>query len=211
MKKYIEVSIHFDKYIAHPYWPEREMVIKIQKDSGMSRQKSDDKREAALSNQLKKLGLNMDDYRALQKAAERQWYRVDSGDDNSEIIVPRHHLAGCLVQTVGTATKNLRGKFTKDSFRSLVEISDFRTGKFKSDGKFDRYVKLEASNMRSHQVNDYIEDFVATGTFRVSDSVNVDDLRRILESGVETVGVGASRKMGYGRGEVVSFDLAVLV
>ena len=32
-----KVRVHLDTYIAHPYWPEREKLINIQKESGLSR------------------------------------------------------------------------------------------------------------------------------------------------------------------------------
>ncbi len=205
MRSVVNVTIEFDRYIAHPYWPERETVIKIMKDSGMARQKSDDKRETALMNQLKKEGISKEEFERIKAAANRQWYRVNNNDQTSEIVIPRHQIAGSLVQAVGTATKNLRGKYDKDSFRSMVEISDFRTSKTESDGKFDRYVKLEGSNMRSHQVNEYIQDFTAIGTFRVREDANLENLEHLLDTAVENIGVGASRKMGFGRGRVVLF------
>jgi hypothetical protein len=194
-----------EKYIAHPYWQEREEVIRIQRDSGMNRQKSDEKRMAALKAQLNKVGSSLEQYRELEKRAERQWYRTDSKDDGA-IVIPRHQLAGCLVEAVGRAPRNLRGRFDKDSFRHLVQMSDFVTDKTASDGVFDRYVKLEKSNMRSRQRNEYVESFTAKGTVSIPSDVKVEDVRRLLEYAIEDIGVGASRKMGFGRGVVVSLD-----
>ncbi len=75
-----------------------------------------------------------------------------------------------------------------------------------ADGVFDRYVKLEKSNMRNRQRNEFIENFTATGTVSIPSDVKVEDVRRLLEYAIEDIGVGASRKMGYGRGVVVSLD-----
>jgi CRISPR/Cas system endoribonuclease Cas6 (RAMP superfamily) len=111
-----------------------------------------------------------------------------------------------LVEAVGRATRNLRGRFEKDSFRHLVQLSDFVTDKTVADGVFDRYVKLEKTVMRSRQRNEFIQDFTATGTLSIPGDVKVADLRRLLDYAVEEVGVGASRKMGFGRGVVVSLD-----
>jgi hypothetical protein len=194
-----------EKYIAHPYWQEREEVIRIQRDSGMNRQKSDEKRAAALKAQLDKVGLTMKQYEELVRRADRQWYRAGEKDDGA-IVIPRHQLAGCLVEAVGRATKNLRGRFEKDSFRHLVQLSDFVTDKTVADGVFDRYVKLEKSNMRNRQRNEFIQEFTATGTVSIPSDVKVADLRRLMDFAIEDIGVGASRKMGFGRGVVVSLD-----
>ncbi len=193
-----------ESYIAHPYWPAKDDVISIQKTSGMNRCRSEDKRAQALKGQLTKQGLTMDEYKALVVESQRPWYRLDDDDPDSEIVIPRHHLAGALVQTVLNVPKSVRGKFTADSFRHLVRLSDFSTEKSEHDTIFDRYVKLETSNQRSRQQNYVIEHFEATGTIEVIKDVKVEDFRRLLAVALEDTGVGAARKMGYGRGEVVS-------
>jgi len=207
-RKTLTLEVLFELYVAHPYWPQRERVISIQKNSGMNRQKSEDKRQAALIAQCEREGLTLTEYHELQELAARQWYRLDNDDPASEIIIPRHQLAGCLVETIGKSTKNLRGQFTKDSFRHHVKLSDLRTGKTECDGVFDRYVKLETSNMRSRQVNEFISDFVASGTVSVADYVKVSDLKRLFAHAFAETGVGAARKMGYGRGELVTLEEA---
>jgi hypothetical protein len=206
MRTTLNCELMMDHYIAHPYWPEREELIRIQRDSGMNRQRSDEKRAAALKAQLDKAGLTMEDYRALERRAAREWYREDSVKDTGRIVIPRHQLAGCMVEAVGRAPKNLRGPFDKDSFRSMVQLSDFVTDRTDKDGVFDRYVKLEKSNMRNHQVNPFIQTFTATGTVSIPTDVKAEDLRRLLDYAVGEIGVGASRKMGYGRGMVVSLQ-----
>lgn len=203
----IHVTLHMINYIGHPYWPERETIITIQKDSGMARQKSDEKRALALNTQLKKVGLTPEDYEKLVALANRQWYRVDCLDEESEIIIPRHHLAGACVQTIGVSPKTLRGSYDKDNFRSLVQISNFTTGKTTTDTKFDRYVKRETGNMRAHEVNDVIQNFTAKGTLTMIGGEKPDVLKRLFEHTIEITGVGACRKMGYGRGEVTAWEI----
>lgn len=204
-RKTIRCKIRFERYIAHPYWPERERVIKIQLHSGMNRLKSDDKKRDALRGQCEKEGITLEDYEALLEKAAQQWYRSGNGDDKSQIMIPRHQLAGCLVEATGRFPKAIRGQYEKESFRHYVRISDFTTNKTEADGVFDRYVKLENSNKRDHQRNEYIENFVAEGTFAVPGDTKLEDLKRLVMNAIERVGVGASRKMGFGRGKVVEF------
>lgn len=205
-RKVLKCKIEFEKYIAHPYWPERELLIRIAKDSGMNRLRSDAKRQTALTQECSKHDMTLEDYAKLEVLAARQFYRVSEPD--GEIIIPRHQIAGSLVHTIKFAPKNLRGKYNDDSFRALVQISDFLTGKTQKDGTYSRYVKLETSNMRSLQSNDYIERFTATGTFNVHVDDKVADLKRLLSYAVEETGIGACRKMGYGRGILVELEEA---
>jgi hypothetical protein len=60
--------------------------------------------------------------------------------------------------------------------------------------------------MRSRQCNEYVENFTATGTVSIPSDVKVEDLRRLLEYAVGEIGVGASRKMGFGRGVVIALE-----
>jgi hypothetical protein len=193
-------------YIAHPYWPEKELVISIELKSGVNRLKLEDKKRAALKSQCEKEGISIADYHKFVEMAARPWYRVDNDDLASPIIIPRHQLAGCLVETIGRTPKAVHGKYNADSFRHHVQVSDFVTDRTEKDGVFDRYVKLEGSNKRDHQVNECLRDFVATGTLSVASDAKSDDLRRLLTYALEEVGVGASRKMGFGFGELAEFE-----
>ncbi len=111
-RKELKCELLMEKYIAHPYWQEREELIRIQRDSGMNRQKSDDKRAAALKAQLNKAGLSLEQYRELERSAARQWYR-ENGKDDGVIVIPRHQLAGCLVEAVGRAPGICGGGLTR--------------------------------------------------------------------------------------------------
>ena len=205
-RKVIRCAIRFESYIAHPYWPEREQVIQIQLHSGVNRLKNEDKKKAAMKAECEKRGLTLADYDKLVLLADRRWYRVDNEDLKSPILIPRHQLAGCLVETISRTPKAVCGPYETDSFRHHVRLSDFLTEKTDADKQFDRYVKLEGSNKRDHQVSPVICDFLATGTLSVADDTKLPPLRRLFDYAFSEVGVGASRKMGYGRGEVEEFN-----
>lgn len=206
--KTIGIELKMFNYIAHPFWPARNQVIEIEKRSGCNRQKSDDKRVAAIKAECAKQGLTYDRYFELVEEAKDQWYRRDGN-----IIIPRHQLAGALVQTIASAPKALRGSFDKDNFRALVQIGDFVTDRKKCDGVFSRFVKLDGSNQRSFQENEYLgvyldrgEPFAATGQIAVADAKAEETIKAILRAAVETIGVGAARKMGFGRGAIVKWN-----
>jgi hypothetical protein len=199
-------TLYVESYIAHPYWPETDDVINIQKRSGMNRARTDDSRHKALKEHLKKEGVTLKDYDELLRKSRRPWYRVDNDDETSPIVIPRHQLAGALVQTVNTAPAAVRGKYRADSFRYHVQLSDFVTEKMDADRVYDRYVKLEGSNQRSRQKNALISDFEAAGTIVVADDTKVADLQRLIDYALTEIGVGAARKMGHGRGHVLRLD-----
>lgn len=207
----VSVRLLMTNYIAHPFWPERNQVIEIEKKSGCNRQKSDDKRMAAIKAECQKQGYTYDQYLQFCERAKEQFYRRD----DRTIYIPRHQIAGALVQTIAGAPKALRGSFTKDNFRALIQIGDFQTDRHEADGIFGRFVKLESSNQRSWQQNEFIGQylekgtpFVAAGTIGMSDKRQEDTVKSLLKAAVETIGIGAARKMGFGRGVVA--DWAVL-
>jgi hypothetical protein len=200
----LRCELAFESYIAHPYWPERETVIRIVTDSGMNRQKSDDKRIAALKGELEKRALTMAQFEELKRRANRSWYRVDDADEG-QIIIPRHQLAGCLVQTVGTTPKAVRGRYEKDSFRHEVRLGDFTTGKYTCDDVFRRYVRLNPNVPRNLQENEVIRDFTAAGAVVIVADAKIEELKRLVAYAVRNTGVGAARKMGFGRAELKLF------
>jgi hypothetical protein len=195
-------TIKIGSYIAEPYWPELDDVINIQKKSGYNRAKSEGKREAALKAYLKQEGISEKEYTSLVEKASRKWYR----DDEGRIIVPRHHLAGCLVQTVKTAPAAIRGKFDADSFRHHVRLSDFVTDKTEKDSLFDRYVKNDATNQRRRSISEVIEDFEAVGSVELSDKFKLKDFENLLTYALSETGLGSCRKMGFGRGLVEKIE-----
>lgn len=201
----MKVVLTMRSYIAHPFWDARNRVIEIEKKSGVNRQKSDEKRQAALKAECEKQGCTLADYERMKIEAAEQWYRKT----DRRIYIPRHQVAGSIVQTIGESPKALRGLFTKDNFRALVEIGDFETNLTEPSGVFARFVKLEGSNQRSFQTNEFIgryldegEPFQAVGTVSC-DEKQVQTVKALLTAAVERVGIGAARKMGFGRGSVL--------
>lgn len=200
MKKY-QITLQMQSYIAHPFWPARNICIEVEKKSGVNRQKSEDKRIAALKAECQKQGITYEQYLEYRKQAAEEWYR--KGPD---IMIPRHQMAGALVQAIAGAPKALRGLFSKDNFRALVQIGDFVTDRRERSGVFDRFVKLEGSNQRSRQANEYIgvyldegEPFTASGII-VCEEKQAETVKSLLAEAVQNIGVGAARKMGFGRG-----------
>lgn len=205
------VTLKMRSYIAHPYWPARNSCIEIEKKSGVNRQKSDEKRVAALKAECNKQGITYERYLKMRIEAARQWYQEPDG----VIYIPRHQLAGAMVETIGGAPKALRGMFDKENFRALVQIGDFTTNRSEASGVFARFVKLDGSNQRSWQENEYLgvyldegEPFAADGVIALGDPKQRDTVESLLRAAVENTGVGAARKMGFGRGQVVSFESA---
>lgn len=208
----VAVELVMQNYIAHPFWPARNLCIDIEKKSGVNRQKSEDKRRAALEAECSKRDMTFDDYLKARDQAAEQWYRQNG--PGSLIVIPRHQLAGAFVQMIAGSPKALRGMFDKDNFRAYVQIGDFSTRRTESDGVFARFVKLEGSNQRSWQENDYIgryldkgEPFTAEGVLTIADEKSAPTVKAILEKAVQDKGVGAARKMGFGRGVVATWKM----
>jgi hypothetical protein len=204
-----DLTLKVDSYIAHPYWPEVDQMVNIQKASGFNRAKSELTRDKALRGYLEKIGMSYADYEALVKLAHREWYR-QNGED-SPIIIPRHQFAGCLVQSCTSAPAGC--KFPKDAFRSLVQVGDLLTQKRTHDTVYKRFVRPSdaktgkpISNQRSLRENAVIEAFEATGTLALDmDNVKPDSVKGLLKYAGKYTGLGASRKMGYGRFTVKEF------
>jgi hypothetical protein len=207
--KTINVTFLMTNYIAHPFWPAKNACIEIEKKSGVNRQRTDEKRLTALKAECSKQGITYEHYLDMKKESEEQWYRR-----NGVIYIPRHQLAGAFVQAVGGAPKALRGAFDKDNFRALVQIGDFVTNKKEADGLFTRFVKLDGSNQRSLQSNEFLgvyldkgEPFEATGVISVADVKTAETAKAVIAHSIEFIGVGAARKMGFGRGIVKSWSM----
>ena len=205
----LNVVFEMQNYIAHPFWPAKNTCIEIEKKSGVNRLKNEEKREAALKAECKRQGITYKQYQALQKEAAEEWYRRP----DRTIYIPRHQIAGALVQLIGSSPVALRGKFDKDNFRALVQVSDFETTLKGPTGVFERFVKRESSNQRSFQKNEYIgtyldkgKPFTAKGTIGVTGEKEaekeIETIKALLSAVLEKTGIGAARKMGFGRGKV---------
>jgi len=214
--KEIKITIRMQNYIAHPFWPARNRVIEIEKKSGVNRQKSEEKRQAALKAECERQSCMLADYEAWRIEAAEQFYRVGTNpgglNRGGKIMIPRHQIAGGMVQVIGGAPKALRGPFDRDNFRALVAIGDFITDLVDRDGAFERFVKLEGSNQRSWQANDFIGEYLDCGApFNAVGSIacepkQEETVRSLLTAVLENVGIGAARKMGFGRGKIQSWN-----
>lgn len=210
------VTLEVESYIAHPYWEETERVVNIMKKSGLTRAKSDQAREKALRDYLSSIGMTAEEYERLSAKAALEWHF----DDQGRIIIPRHQMSGCLVQTLVSMSSSHRPFKDGGVLRSLCQISDFVTPRTKADDTWVRFVRptkdgKPLSNQRSERRNQVIRKFTATGTLSfdpaeiATDAQEAEDkVRRMLEYGGHYVGLGASRKMGHGRFKVLTFTPA---
>lgn len=201
--KTVRITVHFPRgYIADPYWPEQARLIDIIKESGMSRARSDAARDKALRDYLNKHHMTLEDFRAIEAAAQRPFYRLDG--PGSPIIIPEHQVYGCLVNAAATASSSVRIA-QPDQVRSLLICSHWETPMTEASGTFDRFVRPMSSgkalsNQRTLRSNPYIAGFQATGTIAFDpDLVQERRLTDFLAYAGREVGVGASRKLGWGR------------
>lgn len=206
----VKLTIAFDRgYIAHPYWPQRERLINIQKVSGMNRAKSESKRSEALNAHLRTLDMTREQYDELTIQADRQFYTLadtgaaTNGHQANEIVIPAHQMYGCLAQASDQCPSRMRIA-QLDQIRSLLSLSDFHTGKTAADGVWERFATVTAgtgqklSNQRALRSNAYIAKFKAVGDVHYLGE-DEEKLHGFLEwAGIE-IGVGASRKMNWGR------------
>jgi len=214
----IRVVAHFEKgYIGHPYWPAREKLINIQKESGVNRVRSEQRREKALRDYLSSKGLSMDDYTALETQADIPFYTVNG---TREIMIPAHHVHGCLANAADLCSASIRIART-EQIRTVVSSSDWLTGKTEPDGIWERFVVVKSgsgqslSNQRALRTNPYIGvgekgegvAFDATGLLHfIGDKEQLPKLREFLAWAGREVGLGAARKLGWGRFEIKTFE-----
>ncbi len=222
----INGTIKFNgRYIAEPYWPERAMAIDIDKQSGVSRAKSELGRTRALDAHLKKIGMSMDDLDELKKRAARPFYTVSDINDTdardnaavsaivsananahnlNEIVIPPDRILACFVQGCDEAPSAIRiGR--PDQVRSILKVEPIYTGKLKPDGTWVRAVVPKKdgkplSNQRSTRSSPYIERF--SGDLIVSFDTSQMTSQRLQDFIIyvgREIGIGASRKMNCGR------------
>ena len=205
----VEITVKFPKgYIADPYWPALNKLIDIQKKSGMNRAKSDANRRKALEEYLKREEMTLADYEKLEAESEQPFYF----DKYGNIIIPELHVFGFLVNTCHVARAATR-PCEPEQVRSRFVCSPWLTDKRKADDVWERFVTVSAgtgaklSNQRGFRRSAYIADFTAVGAIKFdSQYVEPKTLRNALEYGGSDVGIGASRKMGWGRFDLVSFE-----
>lgn len=206
----VRIGLQFIKkgYIAQPFWTELKTIISIQKTSGFNRLKAEQKRRQALTAELEKREMTMEQYDAIVARSKRPFYRVDDSE-TGEILIPGDNFQAYLANIAHRAPRAV-AKMDPQSCRVAVEVEDpgLLTGKKEPDGIYTRFVKNEESNERMLAESPYIKDFIARGTIIVNtEMIAVDDLRRMIEYGGRWIGIGAARPMGYGRFLVSSWDV----
>jgi hypothetical protein len=207
MRQYT-LDVHVDNYIGHPYWASRERLINITKESGMSRARSDANRRKALEEYLSANGLTYADFERLEEEADRPFYTSESG----EIIVPDLHVISMIVAACDQA-RAAQKPVPADQVRSAITVSGWPTGRKEPDGLWERFAVVTAgtgaklSNQRALRQNPFIKDFRCTGLIAMNETlVSPDKMRKLLEYAGANVGIGASRKMGWGRFQVIGMD-----
>jgi hypothetical protein len=217
-----KIAATFTKgYIANPYWPEMARLIDIQKQSGVNRARSAANRRKALDEYLRANGMKLTDYEELERLAARPFHTNGSGalahananasadahaDGSSpEIIIPEEKVYAFLVNACDVA-RSANRPCPPEQIRTLIKATDWHTGKTKPDGVWERFAVVASgtgqklSNQRGFRSSQYISNFTATGSVEINPSfVKPDVLRRLIEWGGENIGIGASRKMGWGR------------
>lgn len=199
---YFDLTATFTKgYIAEPYWPEMARLIDIQEQSGVNRARSAANRRKALEEYLRLNGMTVADYDALETLARRPFHT----DADGAIIIPTMQVHAFLVAVCHQARSATR-PCPPDQVRTLVDATEWATGKSAPDGVWERFVTVNAgtgaklSNQRGLRRSSYIADFTATGRVGVDPQfVKPDVLRAAIAWGGQNVGIGAARKMGWGR------------
>lgn len=205
-----EIDLHFEqRFIGHPYWPEMNSVINIQKSSGMNRARSEANRRKALEEHLRQNDMTLADYEELVKLSQRPFHVNSKG----RIFIPSSQFLSFMYSVCDEARSAYR-PCNPDQVRARFLVSDFVTNRKKPDGVWERYAEVrlgsgqKASNQRALRSNSYIENFVATGTIEFDEqTVDPATVQNALLWGGKFVGIGASRKMGHGRYRLARFEL----
>lgn len=201
------------RYIAEPYWPERAAAIDIDKQSGVSRARSESARVKALDAHLKKIGMSAEEFYRLQQKAERAFYTAADitnvyGHSHyhaaDEIVIPSDRILACLVQGCDQAPSAVRIA-KPEQLRTVLTVDPIYTGKTGPDGHWVRAVVPKKdgkpiSNQRGTRSSAYIEQFSAPFTVHFSEAqVTPKRLKDFIEWTGREIGIGASRKMNNGR------------
>ena len=192
-------------YIACPYWPEIEWLVKLEQKAGLHPRHGADKRKKLLETYCTDNGISLDQVDAARKkVADEHWYREPDGG----IYIPASQFSGCLVQAL--ATHPLKKEVAQDQLRSFVALSKLTISppKMKADGIYERYVKNPDTNLRRLQCDEYIANFEARGTVTfVQTIVQPDSLESLIRFAGRWVGVGSARKMSRGRYDLTEFAI----
>jgi len=216
----IGIQVELQSFCADPYRIERDKLIEIEKQSGMNRARSSANRRKALENYLQTEGLTLKDYDDLKAKAEDPWETDAAGN----IILPKLVVEAMLVATCHRATSAIRPT-SPDMVRTVIRTSPWRTDATPDMARqWERFAVVNAgtgaklSNQRGLRRNAYIganppigdgtKPVTATGTIDINPTmVKPDTLKKAIEWAGEWVGIGASRKMGWGRFTLQGFTV----
>lgn len=218
---HIDIAVNIESYIAHPYWPEREKFINIIKQSGVSRARTELNRSKALTEHLEKSGMTLADYDALQDAADRPFHTDAAG----MVLIPKRSVDGMLTEAADRARAATKA-CDSSQVRTAIRASSWSTNApAEKAGTWERFVVVTAgtgaklSNQRALRVNEFIGDTppddtlepgpscTATGHLEIDeDMVSAERLHVMLTWAGKWIGIGASRKMGWGRFAVTQFE-----
>lgn len=202
-----KIRVHFDSpgYIANPYWPEQYQLIEITKKSGANRARSSANARKALEEHLSSIGMSFADYERLQTRAARPFRREDDSGDNGSGCIIIAHVDSFLVH-VASVVRAAQRPCPPEQVRSVMRIEPWLTDKVEPDGIWERYVVVSAgtgaklSNQRGLRTSSYIRDFDAEGQVDIDQAyVKPSVLEQAIRWGGSNLGIGASRKMGWGR------------
>lgn len=143
-----------------------------------------------------------------EDAAENSCYRMVDDDEESNIAIPGTWLRGCVIQSfVDTAKKKTAAEVY---FSPNVQVMEYRI-----DTGIKKYVihkavipvkkngKIAAQGFVCRPlINKYKISFTLQTTL---EDESDKDVERAVRNAGKSVGIGAGRKLGFGRFEVVSF------
>lgn len=214
----IDLTINLHSYVGHPYRPEMERLINITKESGMSRARSSANRRKALEEYLRSEGMTLEAFDRLQETANQPW---DTAEDGT-IIIPRLNVTSMLV-AMCDSIRSAGKPCPPDMVRTVLRPTAWSTNVTpEAAGTWTRFAVVTAgtgaklSNQRGMRVNAYIGDeppegeptkpVVASGSLDINpEMVRPEVLANALSWAGEWVGIGASRKMGWGRFTLAGF------
>jgi hypothetical protein len=217
----IHLAINLRSFIAHPYWKQMEALINITKESGMNRARSSANRRKALEEHLKRLNMTLGDYEDLERDANRPFHVNDDG----YVFIPKTSVDAMLVATcdsIRAAGRPCPPDMVRTALRASAWTTDVRADEALPWERFavvSSGTGAKLSNQRGFRRNLYVGaeppdstlpvtgKVTATGTVDPNpEMVKPEVLRDALRYAGEWVGIGASRKMGWGRFELLSWS-----
>lgn len=209
--KTFRLTVQFRKdrgYVGDPYWDEQQQLIDILKESGANRARSAATRRRALEQHLRGINMTLAEFEELERLAKRQFHK----DAQGRIYIPRSRVEAFMFNVCDEIPAAQR-PMPASQVRGRIICTDWKTRKTKADLVWKRPVTPKSgpgqklSNQRSRRKNEVIHDFDATGEITVDTTfVKPDVLKNALQWGGQNVGIGASRKMGYGLFELTRWE-----